>query len=70
MEAVDGNNVTGPGKGVSEHAHVKIVTEAEKRAELAGRMNDALGSLDEMSQSEDNLARDLGTQIFQKPKQP
>ena len=69
MEAVDGNDVTGPGKGVSGHGRIKIVTDAEKRAELMGRMNDALGSLDEMSQSEDSLTKDLGRRIFQKPTQ-
>jgi hypothetical protein len=72
MEAVDANNVTGPGKGVTDHAEIKIVTDDEKRTELTSRMNDAIGSLDEVSQSEDDLSQKLGTQIFQKPeiKQP
>jgi hypothetical protein len=72
MEAIDANDVTGPGKGVTDHAQIKIVTEDEKRAELTGRMNDALDSLDEVSQNEDDLSKKLGTQIFQKPeaKQP
>jgi len=68
MEAVDANNVTGPGKGVTEHARINVVTEDEKRTELTGRMNDALGSLDEVSQSEDELSKTLGTRIFQKPE--
>jgi hypothetical protein len=67
MEAVDANNVTGPGRGLTDHEEIKIVTEAEKRTELTGRMNDALGSLDEVSQSEDELSKKLGGQIFQKP---
>jgi hypothetical protein len=67
MEAVDANNVTGPGRGVTAVARIKIVTEDEKRTELAERLNDALGSLDEVSQSQDELARRLGTLIFQKP---
>ncbi len=68
MEALDANNVTGPGRGVTERAKIKIVTEEEKRLELAERMNTALGSLDEVSQSEDQLAGRLGTQIFQMPE--
>jgi hypothetical protein len=68
MEAVDANSVTGPGRGLTEVARIKIVTEEEKRTELAERMNDALGSLDEVSQSEDELAGRLGTEIFQKPQ--
>lgn len=68
LEAVDANSVTGPGKGVTDRARIKIVTEAEKRTELAERMNDALGSLDQVSQSEDELSRTLGTLIFQTPE--
>ncbi|HEX4084082.1 MAG TPA: DUF4175 family protein [Chthoniobacteraceae bacterium] len=68
MEAEDANNVTGPGRGETDKARIKIVTDDEKRLELTGRMNDALGSLDEVSQSEDNLSKRLGTQIFQKPE--
>jgi hypothetical protein len=67
LEAVDTNNITGPGKAETEHAHIRIVTDEEKRAELAGRTDAALGSLDGMSQSEDELAKKLGTRIFQKP---
>lgn len=72
LEAVDANNVTGPGRSSTDRAEIKIVTEDEKRTELTGRMNDALGTLDEVSQSEDDLSKTLGTQIFQKPapKQP
>jgi hypothetical protein len=67
MEAVDANDVTGPGSGVTDRARIKIVTEAEKRSELAERANDALGSLDQVDQGEDDLARKLGTLIFQTP---
>ena len=69
MEAVDANNVTGPGKGVTAVARIKIVTEEEKRAELAERMNDALGSLDEVSQSEDELADGWEVKYFEKPRE-
>jgi hypothetical protein len=68
MEAVDGNDVTGPGRVVTDRARIKIVSEAEKRAELEERANDALGSLDQVGQSEDDLARKLGTLIFQTPE--
>jgi hypothetical protein len=67
MEAVDANDVTGPGRGMTDRARIKIVTEAEKRSELAERANDALGSLDQVDQGEDDLSRKLGTLIFQTP---
>lgn len=67
MEADDANDVTGPGRGVTDRARIKIVTEAEKRSELEERANDALGSLDHVDRSEDDLSRKLGTLIFQTP---
>jgi hypothetical protein len=72
MEAIDANNVTGPGSGVTDRARIKIVTDDEKRAELSARMNDALDSLGGVSQSEDDLSKSLGARIFQKAeaKQP
>jgi len=67
LEAVDGNDVTGPGRGFSEHAQIKIVTDEEKREELAERTSETLGSLDDVSQGEESLAKHVGAQIFQKP---
>jgi hypothetical protein len=66
MEAVDGNDVTGPGRGQTERAQIKIVTDEEKRAELAARTNETLDSLDDVSQNEETLAKKVGAQIFQK----
>jgi hypothetical protein len=70
MEAIDANDVTGPGRGNSALGRIKIVTEAEKREELAERINDALGSLDQVSQSEDALTDRLGKRIFARPGAP
>jgi hypothetical protein len=67
IEAIDGNDVTGPGKGDSDHYVIKLATEAEKRAELAGRTNDALSVLDQSAQTQDGLSRTLGTLIFKSP---
>lgn len=68
LEADDANDVTGPGRGYTDHFTIKVVTDAEKRAELAGRANDALGSLEELSQGQDDLAARLGALILQKPE--
>ena len=40
LEVQDNNNVTGPGRGTSEHFSARVVSEAEKRAEMAARIAD------------------------------
>lgn len=67
LEAVDNNDVTGPGRGSTGHCKIKIVTAEEKRAELSERMDQSYGSLDQVSQSEEEAAKQLGAKIFQKP---
>jgi hypothetical protein len=66
IEVRDGNNVTGPGKGVSEHYKVKIVSELEKRADLMNRLNDQLGTIDIVTQDQEKLNQNLGAMILEK----
>ncbi|MGA3171708.1 MAG: hypothetical protein ABSE62_11930 [Chthoniobacteraceae bacterium] len=68
LEAADANNVTGPGRGVTGHARIRIVTPDEKRAELTGRTNDTLDSLTGLTQEEDDLSSKLGAQILAVPQ--
>ncbi len=67
LEVSDNNDVTGPGIGVSERYQVKLVTELEKRADLANRLNDTLSSLNQITQDEEQLNQALGVLIFAKP---
>ena len=68
MEAVDANDVTGPGKGLTGHTRIKIVTPEEKRSELAARLDGTLGALEGVTQSEDALSGRLAPRIFAKPQ--
>lgn len=63
MEAVDANNVTGPGTGESEHHVIKVVSDAEKKAEIMNRMMDDLSVITELQEHEDKINQDLGTAI-------
>lgn len=66
VEVQDGNNVTGPGKASSEHFRVKIVSEIEKRADLMNRLNDQLGTIDNVTQDQEKLNQTLGKLILEK----
>ena len=71
LEARDANDVTGPGIAVMpEHWQARIVTEEEKRADLANRLNDTLQGLDTVRQSQEDLAQRLGEIIHEKPAKP
>jgi hypothetical protein len=61
MEAEDANNVTGPGVGESEHHVIKVVSEAEKKAEIMNRMDDYLSVVKELQDHQDKINHDLGT---------
>jgi hypothetical protein len=63
LEAEDNNNVTGPGLGVSERQMVKVVSEAEKRADLLNRASDFLGSINDLVTDQEKLNRNLGDMI-------
>jgi hypothetical protein len=59
-EAADGNTVSGPGTAVSEHRHLRVVDEAEKRQELLGRLGDYLGRVKDVSDEQGTLATEVG----------
>ncbi len=63
LEAEDNNNVTGPGFGVSDRQLAKVVSEAEKRADLLNRASDFLGSINDLVTDQEKLNRNLGEMI-------
>ena len=66
IEAEDNNNATGPGIASSEHQLAKVVSEAEKRADLLNRAGDTLGSISDVTTDQEKLNRNLGTIIREK----
>lgn len=63
LEARDNNSVTGPGVAISERQLVKVVSEAEKRADLLNRASDFLGSINDLVADQEKLNRNLGEAI-------
>jgi hypothetical protein len=63
IEVEDNNNATGPGIGASEHQLARVVSEAEKRADLLNRAGDYLGSISDVALDQEKLNRNLGTLI-------
>jgi len=63
VEVEDNNDATGPGIGASEHQLVRVVTEAEKRADLLNRAGDYLGSINDVAMDQEKLNQSLGALI-------
>lgn len=70
VEAVDRNDVDGPKVGRSDRYLLRVVTEAEKRADLLGRAGDAIGRLGDVAQGQERLNDSLGRLILAKPSAP
>ena len=62
LEASD-QNISGLNISSSEKLSLKVVTPEEKRADLLGRTSDALGSVDEATNDQENLNKDLDSII-------
>jgi hypothetical protein len=60
IEVEDNNDVTGPGLSSSEHQLAKVVSDAEKRADLLNRAGDYLGSISEVAADQERLNQSLG----------
>lgn len=65
----DNNNVTGPSIGESAHYLAKVVSDAEKRADLLNRAGDFLGSIGEAAGDQEKLNQRLGKLIREKAEQ-
>ena len=70
FEVIDANNVTGPGIGTTDHYQARIVSEAEKRADLANRLSDTMEGLNGVRQGQEEVNAKLGEIIFERPPGP
>jgi len=66
IEVEDNNDATGPGMTATEHQLAKVVSEAEKRADLLNRAGDTLGSISDVAADQEKLNRNLGAIIREK----
>ena len=65
LEALDANDPAGIGS--MEHYQARIVSEIEKRADLANRLSDTIEGLNEVRQRQEDVNARLGEIIFEKP---
>lgn len=70
VEAEDRNTVAGAQTGRSERYLLRVVTEAEKRADLLGRAGDAIARLGEVAQGQERLNDSLGRIILSRTPSP
>lgn len=70
VEAEDRNDLKGRQVGRSDRYLLRVVTEAEKRADLLGRAGDAIGRLGEVAQGQERLNESLGRIILTRPGGP
>ena len=67
FEVIDANNVTGPGIGTIDHYQARIVSETEKRADLANQLSDTMEGLNGVRQGQEEVNAKLGEIIFERP---
>lgn len=67
FEVLDGNDFNGPGIGKTEHMQARIVSETEKRADLANRLSDTMEGLNGVKQGQERVNGQMGEIIFEKP---
>jgi len=66
IQAVDNNSKTGPGKTDSEHFGVRVVTEAEKRAETLTLFGASLDRYREIKEQQEEINKNLNPTIEHK----
>lgn len=67
LEAQDTNPLNGPGRGVSEHYTLHVVTKAQKQAELLVRMSSSIAGIRDVSDNQEKAAQGLGEAIVEPP---
>jgi hypothetical protein len=71
FEARDNNTETGPGTtSIPDHYQARVVSDEEKRADLAARLNDTLSGLNDVRQGQEALTQRLGDLINELPRTP
>lgn len=70
LEAIDNNDVTGPGKAESEKYSIRVGTEDEVRANLLNRLGDYAGQMEDLSEGQRELSDRLGQRILARPATP
>ena len=70
LEAVDGNDATGPGKVVTDVYRARVVSEIEKRAELLAKFGEAGSTFNDLAETQQTVNEKLGGAIMSKEPAP
>jgi hypothetical protein len=66
IEVADNNDVTGPGRGASDHQLLRVVTPEEKRADLLTRAGDYLGTIGDVAGDQERVSENVRSIILEK----
>jgi hypothetical protein len=66
LEVADNNDVTGPGRGASDHQLLRVVTPDEKRADLLTRAGDYLGTIGDVAGDQERVSENVRAIILEK----
>ena len=66
ITVADNNTATGPGVAATEHYQTRIVSDDEKRLDMANRFRETMTGVSELTESQQELNRDLGEPLFEK----
>lgn len=69
ITVADNNTATGPGVATTEHYQTKIVSDDEKRLDMANRLRETMSGVSEVTESQQELNKTLGEPLFEKQKQ-
>jgi len=64
----DSNIVTGPSTAATDHYQTRIVTDDEKRLDMANRLRETMSGVTEITESQQELNKTLGEPLFEKQK--
>ena len=70
LEAVDGNDATGPGKVVTDVYRARVVSEIDKRAELLAKFGEAGSTFNDLAETQQTVNEKLGGAIMSKEPAP
>jgi len=70
IDVEDTNNLTGPGRSSSEHYAARVVTRAEKQAEMMARSGETINIIDSAQKGQQDLVNTIGAEINNRPKPP
>jgi len=68
ITVADNNTATGPGTAATDHYQTRLVTDDQKRLDMANRLHETMIGVSEITESQQELNKTLGEPLFEKQK--